>query len=176
MNIILCLTRRIRDFSVTWVDVETVVQLAYNSVTQRWLDDFILWPSQTFILSIYSSISFWLSVVCRIALAIIDLHNLPCSRAPTTRLWACGPTPCGRFRSIGIVLAEIRAAGPYRGASTGFMVASNGAPYETGAWWARRMTGRWPDGGRRSTVARWMRRRAATAYAPIPDLTWPSML
>ena len=36
------------------------------------------------------------------------------------------------------------------------------------AW---RLPGRWPDGGRRSTVARWTRRRAAPAYAPIPDLT-----
>ena len=30
---------------------------------------------------------------------------------------------------------------------------------------------RLPDGGRRSTVARWTRRRAAPAYAPITDLT-----
>ena len=36
-----------------------------------------------------------------------------------------------------------------------------------------KMPGRWPDGGRRSTVARWTRRRAAPPYAPIPDLTWP---
>ena len=35
------------------------------------------------------------------------------------------------------------------------------------AW---RLPGRWPDGGRRSTVARWTRGRAAPAYAPIPDL------
>ena len=34
------------------------------------------------------------------------------------------------------------------------------------------LSGRWPDGGRRSTVAWWTRRRAAPAYAPIPDLTW----
>ena len=40
------------------------------------------------------------------------------------------------------------------------------------AWRAWRLPGRWPDGGRRSTVARWTRRRAATAYAPIPDLIW----
>ena len=37
------------------------------------------------------------------------------------------------------------------------------------AW---RLPGRWPDVGRRSTVARWTRHRAAPAYAPIwPDLT-----
>ena len=38
-----------------------------------------------------------------------------------------------------------------------------------------RLPGRWPDGGRRSTVARWTRRRAAPAYAPIPtylDRSW----
>ena len=40
------------------------------------------------------------------------------------------------------------------------------------AWRAWRLPGRWPDGGRRSTVVRWTRRRAVTAYAPIPDLTW----
>ena len=39
------------------------------------------------------------------------------------------------------------------------------------AWRAWRLPGRWPDGGRRSTVARWTRRRAVPAYAPIPDLT-----
>ena len=34
------------------------------------------------------------------------------------------------------------------------------------------LPGRWPDGGRRSTVATWTRRRAAPAYAPhtCPDL------
>ena len=37
------------------------------------------------------------------------------------------------------------------------------------AWRAWRLPGRWPDGGRRSTVARWTRRRTAPAYAPIPD-------
>ena len=37
------------------------------------------------------------------------------------------------------------------------------------AW---RLPERWPDGGRGSTVARWTRRRAAPAYAPIPDLTY----
>ena len=31
--------------------------------------------------------------------------------------------------------------------------------------------GRWPDEGRWSTVARWTRRRAASAYTPTPDLT-----
>ena len=36
---------------------------------------------------------------------------------------------------------------------------------------ARRFPGRWADGGRKSTVARWMRRCAATEYAPIRDLT-----
>ena len=34
------------------------------------------------------------------------------------------------------------------------------------------LPGRWPDGGRRSTVATWTPRRAAPAYAPIHDLTW----
>ena len=33
----------------------------------------------------------------------------------------------------------------------------------------------WPDGDRRSTVARWSRRRAAPAYGPMPDLTWPTI-
>ena len=41
------------------------------------------------------------------------------------------------------------------------------------AW---RLPGRWPDVGRRSTVARWTRRRAVPAYAPIPDLTWPDLI
>ena len=40
------------------------------------------------------------------------------------------------------------------------------------AWRAWRLPGRWLDGARRSTVARWTRRRAASTYAPIPDLTW----
>ena len=40
------------------------------------------------------------------------------------------------------------------------------------AWRAWRLPGRWPDGGRGSTVARWTRRRAAPAYALIPDLTF----
>ena len=31
---------------------------------------------------------------------------------------------------------------------------------------------RWPDGGRRSTIARWTRRRAAPACTFIADLTW----
>ena len=35
------------------------------------------------------------------------------------------------------------------------------------AW---RLPGRWLDGGRRSTVARWTRRRAAPAYVPIPEI------
>ena len=39
------------------------------------------------------------------------------------------------------------------------------------AWRAWRLPGRWPDGGRRSTVARWTRRHAAPACATIPDLT-----
>ena len=38
------------------------------------------------------------------------------------------------------------------------------------AWRARRMSGRWPDGGRSSAVARWTRRRAAPAYGPTPDI------
>ena len=40
------------------------------------------------------------------------------------------------------------------------------------AWRTWRLPGRWPDVGRRSTVARWTRRRAAPAYARIPDLTY----
>ena len=38
------------------------------------------------------------------------------------------------------------------------------------AWRAWRLPGRLPDGGRRSTVARRARRRAAPAYAPIHNL------
>ena len=38
------------------------------------------------------------------------------------------------------------------------------------AWRAWRLPGRWPDSGRKSTVARWTRRRAAPAYASTPDL------
>ena len=56
--------------------------------------------------------------------------------------------------------------------STVFMVVSGGVLSEeyghSGPW---RLPGRWPDGGRRSTVAKWTRRRAAPSYAPIPDLT-----
>ena len=37
-------------------------------------------------------------------------------------------------------------------------------------WQAWRLPGRWSDGGRRSTVARWTRRRTAPAYVLIPDL------
>ena len=40
------------------------------------------------------------------------------------------------------------------------------------AWRAWRLPGRWPDGDRRSTIARWTWRRVAPAYVPIPDLTW----
>ena len=40
------------------------------------------------------------------------------------------------------------------------------------AWRAWRLTGRWSDGGRRSTVPGWTRRRAAPAYARIPDLIY----
>ena len=40
------------------------------------------------------------------------------------------------------------------------------ALYHLRAW---RLSGRWPDGGRRSTVARWTRRRAASASATIRD-------
>ena len=32
--------------------------------------------------------------------------------------------------------------------------------------------GEWSNGGRRNSVARWTRRRAAPADAPIPTLTW----
>ena len=39
------------------------------------------------------------------------------------------------------------------------------------AWRALRLSGRWPDRGRRSTFGRWTRRRAAPACAPISDLT-----
>ena len=35
----------------------------------------------------------------------------------------------------------------------------------------RRLPGRWPDGGRKSTIARCTRRRADPAYALIPELT-----
>ena len=38
------------------------------------------------------------------------------------------------------------------------------------------LPGRWPEGGRRSTVARWTRRRAAPAYALTPDPTWPTCM
>ena len=42
---------------------------------------------------------------------------------------------------------------------------------DTGRWvW--RLPGRWPDGGRGSIVARLTRRRAASAYTPIPVLTF----
>ena len=41
------------------------------------------------------------------------------------------------------------------------------------AWRAWRLPGRWPDGGRRSTVARRTRQRAASAYVPITDLNIP---
>ena len=42
------------------------------------------------------------------------------------------------------------------------------------AWRVWRLPERWQDGGRRSTVAGWTRRRAAPAYAPIPNLTSPN--
>ena len=39
---------------------------------------------------------------------------------------------------------------------------------EYGAW---RLPGRWPNGSRTNTVAKWTQRRAAPSCAPIPDLT-----
>ena len=38
-------------------------------------------------------------------------------------------------------------------------------------WRAWRLPGRCPDGGRKSTVARWTRWRDAPAYTTMPDLT-----
>ena len=37
-------------------------------------------------------------------------------------------------------------------------------------WRVWRLSGRWPDGGRRNTVARWTQRRVAPAYV---SHTWP---
>ena len=48
--------------------------------------------------------------------------------------------------------------------------------WRTWAWRAPCLSGRWPDGGRMNTVARWTRRRAAPAHVPIPDLTCPTAM
>ena len=87
-------------------------------------------------------------------------------RTSFNHFWECH----WRYPRIGFFLVEIRGPGPCRGASTGFMVASGGVLTE----------GYGHDGpgvclGDGQTVARWTRRRAAPAYAPIPDLTWPDL-
>ena len=48
---------------------------------------------------------------------------------------------------------------------------SEGLVHAEGAQRARHLSGRWPDGGRRSTVARWTRARAAPVYTPKLDQT-----
>ena len=79
-----------------------------------------------------------------------------------------------RIPPIGFFFVEIRGAGPRRGGVDMLHVCVRWSPiwrmWASRAW---RLPGRWPDGGRRSTVPRWTRRRAAAAYAPILDLTWP---
>ena len=67
---------------------------------------------------------------------------------------------------------NIRVAGPCRGGAHTLHGCVRWSPiWRIRAW---RLPGRWPDGGLRSTVARWTRRRAAPAYAPIPDVEIPA--
>ena len=72
----------------------------------------------------------------------------------------------------GFFFVEIRGPGLCReGAHTLHGCVRWGPIWRIRAWRAWRLPGRWPDGGRRSTVVSWTRRRAAPAYVPIPDLT-----
>ena len=93
----------------------------------------------------------------------------------------CSPYACmGMWRDslrrippIGFFPVEIRGAGPCRG---GVHILHGcvrwRAIWRIWTWRVWHLPGWWPDGGRTSTVARWMRRRAAPAYAPIPDLSY----
>ena len=68
-------------------------------------------------------------------------------------------------------LVEIRVVGHAEGATTGFMVVSGGVLSERyGHGGSGVCLGNGQTENRKSTVARWTRRRAAPAYAPIPDL------
>ena len=93
-----------------------------------------------------------------------------------------------RIPPIGFFLVEIRGAGPCRGGahtlhgcvrwSPGYGHDGPGVCLGDGQTEAylkdMGMTdlGRRPDGGRRSTVTKWTRRRAVPGYAPIPDLNF----
>ena len=70
-------------------------------------------------------------------------------------------------------LVKIRGAGPCRGGVHTLHGCARWSPISRirVSWRAWRLPRRWPDGGRRSTVVRWTRRRAVPAYAPVPDLT-----
>ena len=92
----------------------------------------------------------------------------PVSRTPTELIYM-------RIPPIGFFPVEIRAAGPCRGGVHTLHGCVTRSPiWGIRAWRAWRLPRRWPDGGRRSTVARWTRWLAATAYAPIfhSDLTY----
>ena len=79
-----------------------------------------------------------------------------------------------RIPSIGFCLAEIRGAGPCRRGDHTLHGCVRWSPIRRmRTWRAWRLPGRWPDRGRRSSVARWTRRRAAPACAPIPDMFLP---
>ena len=76
-----------------------------------------------------------------------------------------------KFRLGERFFSEIRGAGPCRGGAHTLRGCVRWSPTcRMRAWRAWRLPGRWQDRGRRSTVARWTRRRAVPAYAPIPDL------
>ena len=77
-----------------------------------------------------------------------------------------------RIPPIGFFLVEIRGAAPCRGGVHRLHGCVRWSPiWRIWVWRAWRLSGRWPDGGRKSTVAGWTRRRAASAYTPISQLT-----
>ena len=77
---------------------------------------------------------------------------------------------------IGFFLVEIRMAGPCQeGVHRVHGCVRWNPVWRIWAWRAWRLPGRWPDRGRRSTVARWTQRRAAPAYTPIPDIRPPTV-
>ena len=77
-----------------------------------------------------------------------------------------------RIPLIGFFLVEIRGAGPCRGGVYSFKVALDGVLFEGYGYGAHGVCLGDGQTGRGSTVVRWTRRRAAPAYARIPDVIW----
>ena len=92
---------------------------------------------------------------------------------PTMPLWTCGPTLSAGARPMGFFLAE---GGVYR--LHGFDRWRHVRGIR--AWRPRRLPGRWPDGGRNSTVARWTvddpRSLKGLGYDCPPNLAFSSKI